>query len=495
MKNKFAKFITLIMTAVVMVSAFPSEVSAQEGYTHEFEENCKALFMFDLEDGSVVYSMNADEVLPMASLTKIMTFIVASENIPDIENTVVTVSDHISTDLAGTQSSLAGVYPGEELTVLQLLNMMMIPSGNDASLALHIYYDENIAGVTFDGTTEDTPFVELMNAKAEELGCENTHFVNPHGLHDEDHYSTARDLSKIVQYALTLPYFKEITSTIEYTIPETNKSEEERTIDATNKMLLEDYEDGMYYYEYANGIKTGSHNEAGYCIAASATKDDQTYVVIALGSPMVTEEGEYVSFHGEMIDAAELFEWGFNELSRRTLCSTTDVITEAPLQFAWKQDTLQLVPEEEISLILPNAATDEDLEIVLDTPQLIETPVTKDTVFGKATYSYEGEVLAEVNLVAAESVKRSYIVQGLSILKDIVTSVWFWLVVIVIVAVIVIHVRNEQERRRKRRRRKRRNAAGRAQRSQTGVSRSSAGAQRSQTRSQVNRSNRTKYDR
>lgn len=460
MKKKGIKLIGLVLVIVMMTNAFTQNIKAEEGFAYEFEENCKSYYMFDPADGTVVYSVNADEVLPMASLTKIMTFIVASENIPDIENTVITVSEHAVTELYGTDSSLSGVYAGEQLTGLQLLNMMMIPSGNDAALALQIYYDEVIAGETFDGANADTPFVKLMNQKASELGCEYTHFVNPHGLHDEQHYSTARDLAKIVQYALTLPNFKEIVKTTKYTIPATNQCKEERVIEATNKMLREDYADGMYYYEYADGIKTGSHDEAGYCIAASASKEGQSYVVIALGSPMLSEEGEYIDYHGEMVDAAQLFEWAFQNLSRTEICEQEEVITEIPLQYAWKKETLSLLSEESISTILPNGQKD-NLEIEFDIPESVEAPVTEGEILGTVSYSYEGEWIATVNLKAAETVKKSFILYALEVLKHVLCSVWFWVIVVLagtITISIVLkkkrkkrHFRNNKRKRRIRR--------------------------------------------
>ena len=113
----------------------------------------------------------------------------------------------------GTGSSLAGVLEGEELTAMQLLNCMMIPSGNDAALVLADYI----------GGGDSQKFVDMMNEKAKELGCTNTHFMNPHGLHDEQHYTTAQDLYLITKYAMTLPYFMEICSKTYYTIPPTNR--------------------------------------------------------------------------------------------------------------------------------------------------------------------------------------------------------------------------------------------------------------------------------
>lgn len=450
MKKFINRYSAFLMLAVMIIFGIPVTAKAQEGFTYEFEENSKSLFVFNLDDGNVVYSMNADEVRPMASLTKMMTYIVAVENIPDIENTLVTVSDQINSDLAGTESSLAGLYPGEELTVLQLLNMMMIPSGNDAALALQYYYDENIAGAGTDAS--QSAFIALMNAKAEELGCTNTHFVNPHGLHDEEHYSSARDLAKIVQYAVTLPYFTEITNTTTYTLPATNKYSEEREINATNKMLLPDYEDGLYYYEYANGIKTGSHNEAGYCIAASATHENDTYVVVAMGSPMLSESGEYVSYHGEMVDAATLFDWAFSQLSRRTVQSSGDVLGEVQIQYA-RQDTLQAVAANDVAFILPNDVETSELEIAIELPETMEAPVVQGDILGKITYSYEGEQLGETDLIAAESIERSKLVEFIEFCKILLTSVWFWLA-IAFVVVFVVGIKISDHKKRKRRRRK-----------------------------------------
>lgn len=461
MKKKFTKIITVILSLVLLTCSFSVNVCAEEGFSYEFEKNCEALYMFNMDDGRAVYSLNADKALPMASLTKIMTYIIAAENIPDIENTVITVSDRIDTDLEGTDTSLEGIYAGEELTVLQLLNMLMIPSGSDAALALHVYYDENVAGVAYDKDAKSSPFIDLMNAKAEELGCTDTHFVNAHGLHDRDHYSTARDQAKIVQYAMTLPYFNEIVSTTVYKLPATNVYTEEREVTTINKMLLKDEEDDEYYYEYAKGIKTGANSEAGYCMAASATYEDETYIVIALGSPMTAEDGSTIDTHGEMLDAAELFKWAFSQLSRQDICIKSDVLNEAPLKYAWGKDTLQLVPAEDVSAMLPNDISGEDIETVLETPDMVETPVTQGTVLGKATFLYNGEVLDEVNLVAAESVDKSVVVQVFSIIGAIFTSIWFWLFVFILLAVGYIHLKKEQARRRRMRQMRRRREAAR----------------------------------
>ena len=458
----FKKFrlrvLSLVLTLVLIFGSLGTGVSAQEGYTYDFETNCKSLFMFSLDSGTVVYSMNADEERAMASLTKIMTYIVAYENIPDVENTVVTVDPRVETELVGTGSSLAGINIGEELTVLQLLHLMMIPSGNDAALALQIYYDDFVAEKEDteeapeeegeEGEAEEyipidyekSPFIALMNKKARELGCTNTHFMNPHGLHHEEHYSTARDLAKITEYATGLPYFMEMTGSKAYTLPATNIVDEPREITSTNRMLSQYMDDGAYFYTYSNGIKTGSLNESGYCIAASATYEGYTYVVIALGSPMIDEEGNHIDYHGEMVDARTLFRWAFTQLAFKNIYLEGDLVADVALQYAWEQDRLQVVTAKNVSAILPQDVAVNSIVTELDLPESIQAPVKKGEVIGKATLSYAGEVIGEVDLVAAESVQRSEIIQTIETSKEVVTSPWFLFIASAIIVVLFFYI-------------------------------------------------------
>lgn len=191
----------------------PAPVQPEEGFVCETltEPNSKSIFMVSLDTGTVVFTMNPDERLPMASLTKIMTYIVTCETVDDLMNTRTTVPASVAEELEGTGSSLAEIQTGEEFTIYELLNLMMVPSGNDAALTLAKYVDGlNIAagedGAAYDENGDGLmSFVELMNRKAAELGCTNTHFMNPHGLHDENHYTTAREMAAITEFALTLP--------------------------------------------------------------------------------------------------------------------------------------------------------------------------------------------------------------------------------------------------------------------------------------------------
>lgn len=420
------------------------------------DPNSESIFMVSLDTGTVVFTMNPDERRPMASLTKIMTYIVVSETVSDLQNTRTTVPESVAEELAGTGSSLAEIQTGEEFSIYDLLNLMMVPSGNDAALTLAKYVDAMRIPAEDSAFDEDgdgvLSFVELMNRKAQELGCTNTHFVNPHGLHDENHYTTAREMATITQYALTLPYFSEITSQTYYTQAPTNMTSEERTVTTTNRMLLSYMEE---YYTYATGIKTGSLNESGYCIAASGFYDGYSYLVICLGSPYIDEDGNYTNYHGEMYDAATLFRWAFTSIENKTIVMDGDLIAEVDLKYVWDKDRLQVVAQGNVTAMMPIDLDESNIKMELDLPESVKAPVKKGDEIGTATYTYKGEVLAVVPLVAAESVERSEIVQTIEQGKEIITSPWFLItagiILVLLAAYIALAVAMNRKRRKMRR--------------------------------------------
>ncbi len=318
---------------------------------------------------------------------------------------------------------------------------MMVPSGNDAALTLAKYVDA--LGITADDPTYDEngdgkmSFVELMNRKAAELGCTNTHFVNPHGLYDENHYTTAREMATITQYALTLPYFAEITSQLYYTQPPTNMTSEERTVTTTNRMLIES---AAEYYTYATGIKTGSLNESGYCIAASASYDGYSYLVVCLGSPYIDADGNHIDYHGEMYDAATLFRWALTSIENKTIVMDGDLIAEVDLLYVWNKDRLQLLAKGNVTAMMPKDLDESEIKLSLDLPENVKAPVQKGDEVGTATYTYKGEVLATVPLVAAESVERSEIIQTIEQGKAILTAPWFLITAAIILVLLVAYV-------------------------------------------------------
>ena len=205
----------------------------------EFTADAKAAILINAETGDVLYEKNATEKAYPASTTKIMTALLVLENMQTDDTITLTEED---VDLA-SGSSNAGLKEGETLTVEDLLYCLMLPSANEAA---------NAFAREIGGSTEG--FADMMNKRAKELGCVNTHFVNANGLHDENHYTCAKDLALIAQEAMKHELFATVVNTAQHRLPDTNK-QQSRIILTTNHLILSRYSDA--YYDSAHGIKTG----------------------------------------------------------------------------------------------------------------------------------------------------------------------------------------------------------------------------------------------
>ncbi|WP_050697327.1 D-alanyl-D-alanine carboxypeptidase family protein [Anaeromassilibacillus senegalensis] len=427
MKKKLFPLLCLVLTVCMLVPSYASAAT----FNIDFETNSAAIELINLDTDTIVYQKNADAKRAPASTTKIMSFIVVSEQIEDLENTQVTVTKEVVDRLLGTGSSLSGIKENDVLTVMQLLNCMMVPSGNDAALVLADYI----------GNGNANAFVELMNQKAQELGCVNTHFMNPHGLHDDNHYTTAHDLYLITKYAMTLPHFTDITDQTRYTYTPAGGPEagQERTLVTTNR-LIDPNLDPSLYYRYARGIKTGSHDQAGYCLVSSATKGGYSYMCVALGSPSVDENGNKITNRGEMIDSKNLYEWAFNNLEMKDVLNSEDSVGEIQLDYAWNKDKLLLVPAKNYSTIMPDSVDVSSVILTKNLPESVEAPIKKGDKIGTATLSYAGQELATVDLVAAESVERSELLHSVDTVKSIFTSTWFLVIAGIILVLVLIYI-------------------------------------------------------
>lgn len=420
------KILSFFVCAVMVLSAFfvPAVTVHAAEFKIDFETNCTALYLENTDTETVVYQKNANERRYPASTTKIMTYIITAENVKDMKNTMVTVKSSVIHMLDGTGSSVAGLRQGEKLSVYQLLHCLMIPSGNDAALVLADYV----------GDGDISRFVTMMNQKAQELGCENTHFANPHGLNDPNHYTTVSDMAKMAKYALTLPEFAEITNTVT-----TDIIGEDRYLVTTNSMI-DPVRGGDLYYPYAHGIKTGSTgNDSGYCLVSTASKGGYTYLCVAYGAPYEDEKGEYYE-NGAMLDSIHLYQWAFDNLSIKTIIDKNDLVKEIKLQFAWNKDSIQLSPSSTYSTILPDDLKVSSIDRTYQLPESISAPVKAGDVVGTVTLSYANQELATLSLVASESVDRSELLTTLDAVKNIVVSRWFIIVVLVLLLLTIIYV-------------------------------------------------------
>ncbi len=438
------RIISFLICLVLVFSPF-TIINSYADYNAELETKADIVLLFSLDDGTVIFSKNADKTAAPASLTKITTAILTIENCENLD-TVITVPSYCITLLNGTGSSMAGLKAGEEVTVRQLLYCMLVKSANEAANILADY----IGG----GSIEN--FVSMMNDFAARVGAEGTHYVNAHGLDAEGQYTTANDLAKITKYALNLPVFTEICTTYKYTMPATNMSNE-RNFVSTNWVINPNFK--TYYYEYVQGIKTGTTSNAGQCIITKASKDGYNYLCIVMGAHAEDVNNDNNPDNMAFLETKKLYKWVFENIRLEKIVNTTDIVTVVDVKLAFGVDHVRLVPANDVTALVP-VGTDSGSVLVQviesETPAQIKAPVKKGEVLGKAKVLYADTELATVDLVAAEDIKVSVILWALDGLYNIISSPIFIIIVAMILVVVVIHYFTSANPRRRKKRRRRR---------------------------------------
>lgn len=317
------------------------------------------------EDGRVLWSRKTDEPFAMASLTKIMTAIVALENSDPTD--MVTVPRSAKT--IGESTSF--LRTGEKLKMSELLEALLVKSGNDAAIAVAVH----VAG-------SEKAFVKMMNQKADELGLSETNFANSHGLDEKGHRSSASDLGVLARYAMRNERFRAIVKKSSARIQHESGSQK---IENTNLMLRN--------YKGANGVKTGWTDDAGYSVVASARRGDQELYAVVLGTP---------SERKRFAEATELLDWGFAHYREQKLASAGTVVGEAPVTDYLDTTVPGAFPKDESLAVF-------DLSGPIDrtvTMAAVRAPVQKGDRVGVASFTQRGRVVATVPLVATRSVEK-----------------------------------------------------------------------------------------
>lgn len=417
------RLLSIILVAVVLLSVSVIGAGAVS-FDNDVETYSDSILMVNLDSDMVVFEKDADAKRYPASLTKIMTYIVVAEYFDDYENTKIKVEENtINLLLAnGIECSSLEWHVGDSLSVKDLMYAMMLPIGHDAATVFSQYITKE----------SGTDFVELMNQKASELGLSNTHFVNPTGVHDSNHYSTARDIYIMAKYAMTLPLFSKICSTSTYYL-----EGDEYPVVTTN-YLIDAGRGGDYFYTYATGIKNGTTNEAGRCLVSTALYNGYAYMIVCLHAPYNYNEG--VTEQYCMIESANLYRWAFLNLEFVTQATKDTPVCEQKVDHAWDTDTILLVPESDLNIILPYNYSEADVQIVPDSTDAVSAPISKGEVVTTASVYYKNQLVTSINLVSQEEVKVSFILYIASLVKSILTSVWFLLAVLLVIVLFVVYV-------------------------------------------------------
>ena len=451
-KNKILPF---LISICLLFSLFAPAASALDDPPLH---SAKAVVLADMDSGRLLFEMNKDEQRSPASLTKIMTVLLAVEA---LERGEVSLDEMVTAQadcLAGlnTDSSTSGIQPGEIISYQDLLYCAMVHSANEAC---------NILAHRVSGSVP--AFVELMNRRAAELGCTSTHFSDPNGLSNENHYTTAYEMYLITREALEHPLFAEICNTRGYDMAATNLSQA-RSFANSNALITADSEYGSsYVYPAAAGVKTGFTQLAGYCLVSTAEKDGVRLLAVVMGCDGWLNAGidEYENF----TDSIRLYNWAFENFSYRQAVSSLSTVTRVEVENAVETDAYaSLRPQNDVTLLLPKDLNLGSIELspTIYTEKLV-APIEAGTVLGRAEILIDGRSYGSVDLVNALKVelsRREFVTQRV---HQTFSSPWI-IVLIVVLAILAIGyltlVLRYRAQRRKYLRRKRELAARRAAR-------------------------------
>ena len=422
--RKTFRWIAVVLALMILVPCACTVSTGALSFECDVEQYSDSLLMVNLDTGMEVFAKEADTKRYPSSLTKIMTYIIAAEFFDDYQ-TQIPIKQTCIDNVINQGLSCTGVdwYIGESLTVENLLYALMLPTGDDAAMVLADHIGEgNIA-----------TFVDKMNAKAEELGCKDTHFTNPFGTHDDDHYTTAHDLYTITRHAMGLPLFSKICNTTTY-----YAKENDDVPFITSNWLIDSARGGDYYYVYATGVKNATSSQAGRCLVSTAVYDGYSYMCIGLHAPYDESKEENEQYC--MLEAANMFRWAFLNLSFVTPVTKDTPVCEQKIDHAWDTKSILLVPQSDCNVILPQGYSKGDIRISPDSTDAISAPVKKGDIITTATVYYKNEPFTQINLVANEDIGVSPILYTTDAIRGVLTSPWFLMAVGLVVILFIIYV-------------------------------------------------------
>lgn len=368
----------------------PIYVNAEDGVSTDLAPGAKSAILIEASTGKIIFEKNSHEKLAPASMTKMMSMLLIIES---IESDIIKWDDVItvSANASGMGGSQILLETGEQMTVEDLFKGVAVMSGNDAVVALA----EAVAGSVDE-------FVAMMNKRAKELGLKDSNFKNPHGLDDANHYSSAYDMSLIAKELVKYNKVLEFTKIYEdYLRKGTDK---ELWLVNTNKLVR--------FYPGVDGLKTGYTSTAGYCLTATAYKNDMRLIAVAMGEETSEKRNAEIS---------SMLDYGYAQYKVDTIVKKDDVIAKITLEKA-KKENVSLVPKEAVTVLNKKITKLGNITYKLDVDE-VKAPVKVGDIVGKLTVLNDGKKIKIVDVTVKETVEKANIFElYLRYLKDIISG-------------------------------------------------------------------------
>ena len=378
MKSKL-KFILIYFLIILgfSTSSFAADINL----------NSKAAILVEVSTGRIIYEKNSTTQMYPASTTKIMTAILAIENC-NLTDMVIVKESALSKIPSGYVT--CNLQVGEEISVNDLLYALMVPSANDAAYVLAEHIGGSIEG-----------FANMMNEKARSLGCMKTHFVNPNGIHDSSHYSSAYDLYLMASYAMKNETFKTLVSTTEYTLPATNKyPSADRVLTTTNDLINTNKTN---YYKNAIGIKTGYTSQAGNCLVSEASRDGLEFISVVLNGDKTNSSIRYT-------DTIKLFDYAYNNFTLTKIIEKNSIVDTIEIENGTKETkNLDIIIDKSITVVNNKSINMNNVIPEIKLNESLEAPILTGSIVGTIKYKVD-DIEYSANLLAKNDViEQNYI--------------------------------------------------------------------------------------
>ena len=458
------KKIALILSIILLYTVFAGSLSASAAFKPKFTLHSEGVYMVNTDTDIVVVSKNADKKMYPASTTKIMTCLVALEEVKDF-NAYVYCPYAAYNEFSGSNPNFGGgvsnadIQPLQNnLTYMDALYALMVRSACEAA---------NIIAYNVGGESIEN-FVRMMNEKAAAIGCRNTHFSNPHGLFDENNYTTPYDMYLITKYAIdNYPRFMDICDTYSYEMPPNENNPDGYLIAHTNKMMQPTSE---YYYEGVHGIKTGSidryyyKNEDGTfnydnveygsrALVTTAEKDGFHYIIVSMGAPYCNPDGTSTETLLSFTDHINLYDWAFNEFEYALVINKNEQISQIEVDKGKNADKVGLIVTENFYTLLPKSLDTSTIQkICTKNAEELEAPVEKGAEMGMLELRLNGETLTKMKLVTEKHIDLDMAEYYKEKIMNVIETPQFVAIVILLVVLIILFIitssiRNSHNRR------------------------------------------------
>lgn len=431
--NNVKTFLEKFAILFLVFNIFYTSVLA-EGQTISSKPEISALsyMLLDQDTGNVLMASNINKMVYPASTTKILTAILAIEN-ADLDEMVTITKEAFYNMESG--ATTCGLYVGEEISVHDLVYCTLLTSGNEAANALAIHVGGSIEN-----------FINMMNLRAVQLGAYNSNFSNANGLHSDNHYTTAKDMSIIAKHSMKNEFFSTVVNTAQKTIAQTNKNSQ-RIIYTTNQLIFRtsDYR----YYQYANGIKTGFTSKAGNCLVSQAEYNGERLIALIFDC-----EKDSAGTNMTFTVAREMFEWGFNNFSNQTLVEALQPLKTVQVRLSSQSDYVSVKASSDLKALVPIGFDEDKVSFVFDVPEIIDAPIKEEQKIGTVQVSYDGVYFGTLDLLAVNEVELSQVLYYVDVLEKFFVSKTFRMILVSLVMLLVLSVLGSRVQRKLRRRKR-----------------------------------------